>query len=222
MPEEMLMYRLALLLVGLGLSAASASCFFVRPDLSVCPRTGVELPPDELLAVRVDVQEHTHWHFANPMRSEEHTFVPVDIDGGQIPRQWRLTWYRGWSGLLLMTGEWYEKTVMTKLYRRGYKTVVIRSWDKPVPIEWQPARTPEEQQIAIRDFAFASHAVDEPRQIFRTRVKLAPGSASEQHKHVLLFIASEYERVGELFPRESEGRKDCLAQVEEIRKRAAE
>ena len=212
------MCRPTLLLVGLVLCAASASCFFARPELSVCPRTGVELPPDEVVAVRVDVQEQTHWHFAHPMRSEEHTFAPIDIDGGQIPRQLRLSWYRGWSGLLLMSGEWYEKTVMTKLYRRGYKTVVIRSWDKPIPVEWQPALTPEEQQIAIQDFSFTSHAIDDRQQFLRTRVTLAPGSASQQHRQVLLFIATEYKRVCELFPPESDGRKDCLGQLVKIRK----
>ena len=92
---------------------------------------------------------------------------------------------------------------MVKLYRRGFRTIVIRSDGLTPPSDWTRAPSPDEQAFAIREFAYAARRPPlpgPPTGVPKPHVNLSPGSAGEGHNQVLVVIASEFERIAVLFP----------------------
>jgi len=190
-----------------------AGCFrgLAYPEFPSCP--GTKLPPttDEVFAVRIDVtNERNGPTIQAATETERHTATRIDIADGKVPEQRTLTFSYWWVASTgdKPTTESRSHAVMVKLYRRGYRTIVLRPGDTVVASEWTPAPTPREQAIAVRDFAYAGRQLVAPakpapaQQVAaqKARVHLAPGSASEHHKKVLVFTAAEFERVAGLYP----------------------
>ena len=190
------------------LPVLAVGCFrgLAYPEFPTCP--GTKLPPtaDEVFAVRIDVtNERNGPTIQAATETERHTATRIDITDGKVPEQRTLTFAYWWVASTgdQPTTESRSHTVMVKLYRRGYRTIVLRPGDTAVASEWAAASTPREQAVAIRDFAYAARqlvAPVKPGPAQKTRAHLAPGSASEHHKKVLVFIAAEFERVAGLYP----------------------
>ncbi|QJX00271.1 hypothetical protein [Frigoriglobus tundricola] len=196
----------------------AGGCFrgLAYPEFPACP--GTTLPPttDEVFAVRIDVtNERNGPTIQAATETERHTASRIDVTDGKVPEQRALTFSYWWVASTgdKPTTESRSHAVMVKLYRRGYRAIVLRPGDTAVASEWTPAPTPREQAIAIRDFAYAGRQPGVPpkpvpgqsvaaQQVAaqKTRVHLAPGSAGDHHKKVLVFMAAEFERVAGLYP----------------------
>jgi hypothetical protein len=211
------MFRRTVLLLVVAALPCLAGCFFgmVYPTFSTCPGTTLDPTPDEVVAVRVDVRRVGK--VMVPYEAEYHTAARLALPEGRLPRQSRLgaftSWFAVWGSA---GGESNHRSVMVKLYRRGYETVVIRPGDEVEAVEWQPVTSPKEQIRAVRDFAYVAR-IPQTGTGFRTNVRLSPGSASPKHKEVLLFIASEFDHLAGQFDAKSGERGTCRKEAEDLR-----
>jgi hypothetical protein len=206
----------------IGLCPWSAGCFlpWAVPAYSRCPgAVTVTDADDEVVAIFVRAaQEH---HGTAPMPAELHTLRQATVAGGQVPSHSRVYLARGHLLYLVLNADWVasREYCLTKLYRRGYQTVVIEPGLGPASVHWAAADTPADREHAIRDL------------IYRVRTQpdwghyepaLSAGSADLRHREVLLFAAGEYEWVAELYLPDLEARARCLREAQCLRSRAAE
>jgi hypothetical protein len=120
---------------------------------------------------------------------------PFDV----IPGQAKLGVSYGyhWNCIALIYHKQVFHRVLVRFYRPGYETVELSFWNGAKPIEWKPAVTTDAQERALDDLlAFT------PGRYFSNNSgndwsfgQIPPGSASPQHCEVLLFAASEFERL---------------------------
>jgi hypothetical protein len=206
------------LLAVLGPCLGGCYTGMVNPQLAICSGAKVPATPDEVVATRVDVR--LEQNLVTSARTEEHTATRIAVAHGKVAEQHALSlsyWWHHAAGDA-PAGESRSRSVMVKLYRRGYQTVVIRAGESPPQLEWKPASTPDEQATAVRVFANLGQA---PKAGPPARVTLAPGSAGDHHKQVLLLIAGEFERVAALYPAGSAGETACRKEAEDVRALAA-
>ena len=139
----------------------------------------------------------------------------------------------------------YHHTLLLRLYRRGYETVEVGSWELHKEIVWKRAADLRGREIALDDiFSGLQHGgqVSAPSVLQakfampglelnwndskRVDFNLQPGSESRAHKKALLFGADEYERLASSFAASTEELRDAqarlLAKAAWLRKRAAE
>ena len=74
-----------------------------------------------------------------------------------------------------------------RLYRPGWKTVQLNSWNLAPTVKWEKAESLSDQEAALEELAF-------PFELFVSR-----GSTSPAHCAALLFIIGEWERLGRDF-----------------------
>jgi hypothetical protein len=99
--------------------------------------------------------------------------------------------------------------MLVRLYRPGYQTVEVESWQKTGPVEWVTAPTPDEQERAIDDLVSTWNTSPARLQVQLARTEMSPprdplvfrylasGSASVEHQRTLRFAAGEYKRLAE-------------------------
>jgi hypothetical protein len=169
--------------------------------------------PQEVRAFRVDVSDDAF----GVMDVEEHDrYVMTEMTarfGDWLCPQGKVAVDYGWEMIgVLSYGQHTHHTVLVRLYRPGYKTVEVESWQLPPYADWQKAASPADQERAVDDLLSTYERDDlvtwsrrreassrgeiaaPPRDpsVFRN---LAPGSAGRGHREALLFAAAEYERL---------------------------
>lgn len=188
----------------------AAGCFFVMPSVARCP--GAPVPnSDEVVAVVVRATRVQHG--TAPIPEESHALRRVELSGGVVESQVQPFVARG-----MWLGSWHSTYVLTKLYRRGYKTVVLDGHNDSTQVTWEPAQTPDDREAAVRELLY--HA----RRGFARAPKptLPPGSTDPRHRDVLLFAAGEFEWVAGQFADGTDGRARCRAEADMLRARSAE
>jgi hypothetical protein len=191
------------------MSLLMAGCIpigYAYPTVSYIPATPVSAPTDEVHAFRVDVADDDN----SPEFAEDDEYVlqrlPLEKDGrfdSQVKVSVDYGWF--WNWIAYVYDEYTHHTLMVRLYRPGYHTIEIESWQKTGKVEWQPAKSLDEQEKAIDDLLSTwtrsrmstqhlYNQVGPPRDssVFRY---LAAGTASDEHLQALQFAASEYERL---------------------------
>src|SRR5262249_1061302 len=178
-------------------------------------------PHEEAHAFRVDILRETRNLFCTGPCSED-TYVlkavPLSVPG-QVPSQIKVAFDYGLffaAGCVVPCGwEHWQHPMRVRLYRPGWETVEIQSWDLAPQMSWKEAADLAAQEKAVDDLLSDRERAREPgvpgrawteefRQAFSRETFfslgplyrfLAPGSASAEHRKVLLFAAAEYERL---------------------------
>jgi hypothetical protein len=182
---------------------------YAYPTISYVPAARVGAARDEVKAFRIDIVDDDNCFEIKEQDRYVLTPLPLHRDGSYDPQmKFGLTYGWMWNCIALTYGGSTERTVMVRLYRPGYRTLEVRSWQKDGPLQWTEAPMLEEQEEAIDDLVstwrtagdhlqtrFAAQGFVPPREpiVFRS---LAPGSAGGPHHCATLrFAASEYERL---------------------------
>jgi hypothetical protein len=188
--------------------AGCAPIGYAYPTVSYVPPVTLGAERDEVTAFRVDVADDDNCF--NIREKDEYVLHPLPLHrDGHIDPQMKLAVDYGWiwnwvSGI-------YDgatrHTVMVRLYRPGYRTIEIHSWQKKGRVNWVPASSPEEREIAIDELISTWNTTPErlQNQIARTGFVpprdpfvfhyLAPGATLDEHQQALQFAAREYERL---------------------------
>lgn len=148
------MNRVLLLAVCMAVTCASG-CFvpYVYPSVCHLPPVGVNAPGRTATAFRVDVSERRS-RFIGGFVSPTLAFTGSD-DESATPRTASVHVNRGVMLYpVLHIGR--NGYTCTKLYRRGYRTVVLEPWAEVGRVEWVECENAEEQFQAIRDLLFAT------------------------------------------------------------------
>lgn len=177
------MPRFALLV--LALLPGAPGCFIALPSVARVPGTPV---PESADVVAIVVRAKRIQHGTAPVPEESHTFRRVDLKDGAVGPQLQPYFTHGFP----LLGSMHSEYVMIKLYRPGYKTIILDSHEDATRVVWEPALAPEEQAEAVRKLL--CHA--RPGFARVPTPSFPPGSSDPRHREVLLFIASEDERVG--------------------------
>lgn len=187
-----------------------SGCFLAIPSVARCP--GAPVPnSDEVVAVVARATRVQHG--TAPVPEESHTLRRVELSGGEVGSQVQPFVARG-----MWLGSWHSTYVLTKLYRRGYKTVVLDGHDDTAKVTWQTAETPDDRETAVRELLY--HA--RPGYARVPKPTLPPGSSDPRHRDVLLFAVREFEWVASQYPIGTEGRARCRSEADMLRSRAAE
>jgi hypothetical protein len=204
-------------LVVVVLAAACPSltgCFsgWAYPSVSVVPPVAFAPVNEEVRAFRVDVKDDV---FALDVGEHDHYELSEIKGAEQYLPQVKLALDHGWYmfGVALSFGQHTQYTVKVRLYRPGYQTGEINSWELGKTVEWKPAATVADQEAAIdalvstwettadftQNWLISHHPDPAQRPDGPARFAfLSPGSTSEAHCEALRFAAGEYERVSGL------------------------
>jgi hypothetical protein len=142
--------------------------------------------------------------------------IPLTRKGG-VPAQTQVAFDHGWLWhcIALSYGGHTSHVLMVRLYRPGYQTVEVKSWQKTGTVTWKVARDLAEQEQAVDDLLTTSEyapsfrialegppgkAEGKPARDGGTFWALAPGSAARRHREALLFAIGEYERLAAQCP----------------------
>jgi hypothetical protein len=216
-----------LLVVVLAACPLLAGCLvgWAYPTYSYCPGTTVLETPDDVFAVRVDVVQG-YTSFCN-IHHETHTFNTVRVDGWDVPSDFQphVAYGGGWFPFMGHVTHYS----MTKLYRRGFHTIVLEPGLKRAQVEWQPTTSLEEDEAAIRDLLYRSRTrkpdepqLDGPGTCNRREPTISPKVMSAAHRQTLLFAADEFERLAALHTRGSDAEVRLRAEVKMLRELAAQ
>lgn len=168
-------------------------CFlpYAAPSLSYVPPFDLECPAGEVHAFRVNITRTTKNH----AQSETIALKEIGVDGMKKTA--------GQTGLEINRGrltgdEGTSHTIAVRLYRPGFETVELNSWDSPGKVIWKPALTAAVQELALDDLFDLGNVdrKDDQSEVERRRKRmLEPGSVSEAHRAALRFGAAEYARL---------------------------
>ena len=191
------------------LSLLMAGCIpigYAYPTVSYVPSLAVAAPTDEVFAYRVDVSDDDNSIEFPEADKYVLTSLPLD-PAGRFNPQVKLSMDYGWfwNMIAAIYNEHTHHTVMVRLYRPGFHTIEIASWDKAGTVKWEPAATLPEQEQAVDELVSTWDSSRLAMQHVYTRTEpprepvvfksLAPGSTSDEHQRALQFAASEYERL---------------------------
>jgi hypothetical protein len=181
---------------------------YAYPKVSYLPPVTLGAERDEVSVFRVDVVDDDNC--VNIREKDEYVLHPLPLhrDGHTDPQVklavdygWLLNWVS-----VLYDGSTHH-TIMVRLYRPGYQTIEIHSWQKNGRAKWIPTSSLDEQEIAIDELLSTWNTTPErlQNQIARTGFVpprdpfvfhyLARGSTLDEHQQALQFAASEYERL---------------------------
>jgi hypothetical protein len=193
---------LGLLFVGcMPLGYAYPTVSYVRP-VRVGPAR------DEVKAFRVDVADDDNCLEITEKDRYVLTPLPLHRDGSFDP-QVKVAVDYGWlvNCMAVIYDASTHHTVKVRLYRTGFRTLELESWQTEEDLHWTEAPTLEEQEEAIDDLVSTwrtSPARLQNRYAFQGFVPprepivfhyLAKGSTSTEHRAALQFAAGEYERL---------------------------
>jgi hypothetical protein len=181
---------------------------YAYPTVSYIPPGTVGAARDEVHAFRVDVTDDDN---CLEITEKDHyvlSRIPLDSDGNYDSQTKVGVDY---GCILYCMANVYDTathhTVMVRLYRPGYHTLELESWQSNDRIHWVEATKPVEQEQAIDDLvstwkttpqrlqnqaAFNGFVPPRDPIVFRY---LAPGTTTDEHRDALLFAAAEYSRV---------------------------
>lgn len=205
---------------------ASAFCLagclpYISPSLEVVPQINLAEEADEVHAFRVD---GTQTQKLGDIQDSTvaYSLSRISILNRAVLSQTRASLDRGMFviGIALNYHIRYHQGCHVRLYRPGYELVEFRSWQFGKQLVWTPTNSLEAEEKAIDDII----ADYEPEGIvasFRAKQgglpwALCKGSHSKAHKEVLLFVATEYERLAEKYNRG----KSSLAMVRRLEEKA--
>jgi hypothetical protein len=212
-----------------GICPMLSGCFshgWAYPTASFVPAVSIAPAPQDVRAFRIDVKDDLYFHSMqrNDLfdEGEDDLYVMSEMTirlGDRLCPQAKLAFDYGWdSGASpaattpFVRGWETNHTILVRLYRPGYKTVEIQSWQLAVNPDWKEAKALVSRERAIDDLvttferdarahakAFINRATNDSGQRLETPrdsavfARLAPGSTSASHRAALIFAASEYE-----------------------------
>lgn len=212
------------------------------PTWSQTPLLPLKAPSDEISAFRIYVTETCLYERILLKSDYEYSLAKTSTFAGMAMPQTLVTadFVGMVSGLGATT---FHHTLQLRLYRPGFETVGIHSWDLNKEIIWRKAEGIMKREKAIDDLLSGPRGTDwitsqrlmqaklDAPEFTRTESKtvefnLKPGSESRAHKQALLFGADEYERLAASFAATNDELRDTqvrlLAKAAWLRKRAAE
>ncbi len=176
--------------------------YYAYPTASFTPRVTPTGPSDEIHAFRVEVVETFRSDGVIHEASQIYSAIPLSKQG-TVPAQATVGIDYGWiwNCIALIFTRHTDKFVMVKLYRPGYQTVEIRLWNSKVI--WKEAVDLAAREKAIDDLLMSTweqgERDDDHLNDINERIgyfpSLAPGSRSDEHRKVLLFAVTEYEKL---------------------------
>jgi hypothetical protein len=187
--------------------------YYAYPTVSYVPAVHVDKEDGTIYAFRVDIADHQGCiDFAGEDGYLDHYVLSaIPLPGsGRIPAQSQVSLDYGWvwNCIALIYDGHTQHTVNVRLYQPGWQTIEVHPWEHVKALKWKEATGLAERERAIdglvstweTDFPYRSRAQasssESPAphgiEVFRG---LAPGSASAEHRQVLLFAAGEYERL---------------------------
>jgi hypothetical protein len=166
------------------------------PKVSQTPLLSLGNDPGEIHAFRVDITRE----FADISGVDNWTFSEVSPwSMGWVLPQTKVSATYGIFvfGVALNYPVYMSHSLALRVYRPGFDLVELDSWDIPAEIVWKQAADLCSQERALDRLLLMSAEEDEnkPRQWLTVGSRLSPGSQSAEHRRVLLFGASEYERL---------------------------
>lgn len=194
--------------------------FYAYPSLSFIPPADLGPNHDHIYAFRVDIaDDESGPEFAKP---SHYTFLPLHIKPeGDVPLQLKAAVDSGFflKGPLRYTKQ-TRHTVRLRLYRAGYETVEIKSWQFGHPIEWKAIADPEAREKAI-DALIAPTGPSVYASLAHAPFShLEPGSVSREHRQALLFAANEYDCLSRAITLEPSRREPLEAKARKLRELA--
>lgn len=229
-------------LAGLCLSGCLGG--YVLPTVALTPGVRVVAGADDIHVIRVDVADDENCdEFADHDRYVLHP-VPLTPDGTALPQvNLGLDYGWLWNCVLLGYSAHTHHTLMLRVYRPGWRTVQIPSWQLRGRVKWEKAPDLAAQEKAVDDLVSTWETDFQGYSFRKEKLKglprpadanlfrcLAPGSASRSHQATLLFAASEYDRLALLIPPPVEDEEDeaaeavrarLTAKAEALRRRAS-
>jgi hypothetical protein len=181
---------------------------YVYPTLSVVPPAASAPVTEDVRAFRVDVQTTDgSLEFPGGHRYELAELSSLERHLPQV----KVGLDRGWFlfCVALNYGQHTHSTVKVRLYRPGYETLELESWEVGGRPDWKSAEGAAAQEAAV-DALVTTWATTPlnlsmppeeagdgkgPRKDAYLFSGLAPGSAGRAHWEALLFAAGEYDRV---------------------------
>jgi hypothetical protein len=207
--------RWALLLTSLLLVPLLGGCVFpycAYPTLSHTPDVALGPEATGVRAFRVDIRKAGA--DLSPFDGPEFTSLaelPVTLTN-EVPSQTKPSVSYGLVviGVALNYITHTSHDLALRLYRPGYATIEVKSWDRVNQVAWSRVTSLTEQEKAVGD-------------LFPHGQELAAGSVSAEHRQVLLFGAAEYERLAASAEAEGgdEGRQRLLEKARDLRDLAA-
>jgi hypothetical protein len=172
--------------------------------------SAIDLGPSaqEIHAFRVTVVDQQVCIDFPEKDSYELSRIPLS-PAGNMPSQTKLAVDYGWvwNCVALVYGGRTHHTLLVRLYRPGWQTIEINSWESTRQVVWKPAIDLASQEKAVddvvstwetdREAIFGRDAGNDPKSNLACR-SLAPGSSSAEHREALRFLAAEYERLAKL------------------------
>jgi hypothetical protein len=216
MPQRSPSWRSAARWLGLLIFPLLPGCLipYGFPTLSHVPGVELEQEAAPVHAFRVEITRE--WVDIGGDDAWTLTEMPLGISGS-VPSETRLSATYGFLvfGIALNYPVYTSHTVALRLYRPGYELVEIDSWQLAAKIAWREAPDLEAQERVLdRLYPLGSETPEYCFVGFLSR-RLNPGSKSEAHREVLLFGASEYERL-------ATSARSTLSNPEDLCKRLAE
>jgi hypothetical protein len=156
---------------------------------------------------------------------EEHVYALSEmtvLPTGHVLPQARIGCDYGWYANFVALSYWKHthQTMLVRLYRPGFQTIEVHSWDLGAEPTWTEAPDLADQEKAVDQLV--SCGTPRRRPLFNSRNIPAPGSASPVHREALLFAAGEYERLAKNRYNYEETRASLLGKAAVLRQRAAE
>jgi hypothetical protein len=196
------MKRACLMCVPLALCCAAAGCvpiFYAYPSVSYVPALNLGPGHDNIFAFRVDVaDDESSLDLAKP---GHYRFRQVRIaPHGSIMGQGKLALDSGfyWNLIAVTYAQRTNHTIRVRLYRAGFDLLEIQPWQSEAGLEWTEVRALAAQEKIV-DKLLRPTGAGAWTQAHKDDnwgfSQIEPGSVSPEHRPVLLFAASEYERL---------------------------
>ena len=211
----------ALAMLALSGVSGCIPLFYAYPAVSYVPAVNVGRTQEKTYAFRVDIADRkggsgdahteTGCYLLRQLHVAKSGYVAgqakVELDSGFY-----------WNCFIKCFKDRTNHTVRLRFYRPGYNLVEVHSWQTEADLSWREVPEMEGREKALDALLGPSERGGEKGTNWGFD-RLAPGSASIDHRCALLFAASEYERVARHGLRD-EGDKvyeRCLAKAKWLR-----
>jgi len=190
--------------------------YYAYPTLSHTPELAVDNKDGSVHAFRDDIDRTERKPLAP---ATQYTLTSIALDArGLVPSQLELAPATGvLNPLGIVEGGQHERstyTIFVRLYKPGFRTMEVKSWEKSRVLQWFPAPDLLAQEKAIDDLLADPAAPERPldgtvknigtlipviwweqKDEKAAGLGLQPGSASASQRRSLEFAASEYQRL---------------------------
>jgi hypothetical protein len=128
--------------------------YYAYPTMAHVPAIPADAPPVEVRAFRVEVADQHNCIDFSDSEEDRYLLSEVSLSGaGKVPAQTLVAIDHGWiwNGLALSCDGHTRHTVMVRLYRPGWQTVEVPSWQRTGQVRWKPAADAAERERAVDD-----------------------------------------------------------------------